>query len=85
MRDVGRYTMSIALPEAMREHVDARAGDVGYVTKSEYIRGLIRRDQCEQAVLRLRNRIADGLASGSGREVTDDVIAKLRLRALGAW
>ena len=49
---------------------------------SEYLRGLIRRDQHEQAAQRLRDLIADGLASGEGREATDDVIAELRERAL---
>lgn len=47
------------------------------------MRDLVRRDQHDQAVQRLRNLIADGLASGEGREVTDDVVAELRERALG--
>ncbi len=50
---------------------------------SEYLRELIRRDQHDQAAQRLRDIIADGLASGEGREATDDVIAELRERALG--
>jgi hypothetical protein len=42
---------------------------------------LIRRDQEQQARARLRTLIADGLASGAGRTVTDDVIAELRAQA----
>jgi antitoxin ParD1/3/4 len=75
--------MSFALPESMREYVDARVRAGDYGNTSEYLRELIRRDQHDQAAQRLRNLIADGLASGDGRQLTDDVIADLRERALG--
>ncbi len=75
--------MSFALPESMREYIDARVRDGDYGNTSEYLRELIRRDQEQQAVARLRTLIADGLASGDGRPVTDDVVADLRARALG--
>lgn len=52
-------------------------------TRASTLRDLIRRDQHEQAVQRLRDLIADGLASGEGRGVTGDVVASLRERALG--
>lgn len=81
---MSRNTMSFALPENMREYIDARVSDGHYGNTSEYLRELIRRDQREQAAQRLRDLIADGLASGEGREATDDVIAELRERALGA-
>lgn len=76
--------MSFALPENMREYIDARVSDGSYGNTSEYLRELIRRDQREQADQRLRDLIADGLASGEGRDATDDVIVDLRERALGA-
>lgn len=75
--------MSFALPESLREYIDARVRDGSYGNTSEYLRDLIRRDQHEQAAQRLRGLIADGLASGEGRIVTDDVVASLRERALG--
>jgi antitoxin ParD1/3/4 len=68
----------------MRNYIDARVSDGNYGNTSEYLRELIRRDQQEQAARRLRDLIADGLASGEGREVTDDVIAELRVQALGS-
>ena len=37
---------------------------------SEYIRDLVRRDQQEQAMKRLRDLIEEGLASGPGRPRT---------------
>lgn len=75
--------MSFALPESMREYIDARVRDGSYGNTSEYLRDLIRRDQHEQAAQRLRDLIAEGLASGEGRIVTDDLIASLRQQALG--
>ena len=81
---MSRNTMSFALPEDMRDYIDTRVSDGSYGNTSEYLRELIRRDQHEQAAQRLRDLIADGLASGEGREVTDDVVAELRERALGA-
>jgi antitoxin ParD1/3/4 len=75
--------MSFALPETMRDYIDGRVSDGSYGNTSEYLRELIRRDQREQAAQRLRDLIADGLASGDGREATDDVIDELRKRALG--
>jgi antitoxin ParD1/3/4 len=75
--------MSFALPESLREYIDARVRDGSYGNTSEYLRDLIRRDQAEQAAQRLRDLIADGLASGDARVVTDDVIASLRQQALG--
>mgnify|MGYP000859771993 CR=1 FL=1 len=79
---VSRNTMSFALPESMREYIDARVRDGNYGNTSEYLRELIRRDQDQQAAKRLRELIADGLASGEGRPLTDEVIADLRARAL---
>ena len=47
--------MSFALPESMREYIDARVRDGDYGNTSEYLRELIRRDQNEQAAARLRD------------------------------
>ena len=74
--------MSFALPESLREYIDARVRGGCYGNTSEYLRDLIRRDQAEQAALRLRDLIADGLSSGDSRVVTDDMIASLREQAL---
>ncbi|MEL6893732.1 MAG: type II toxin-antitoxin system ParD family antitoxin [Actinomycetota bacterium] len=78
---MSRNTMSFALPESMREYIDARVRSGDYGNTSEYLRELIRRDQDQQAAARFRNLIADGLASGPGRDVDDQVIAELRDRA----
>jgi len=80
---MSRNTMSFALPESLREYIDARVRDGSYGNTSEYLRDLIRRDQQKQAAQRLRDLIADGLTSGEGRVVTGDLVASLRERALG--
>ena len=81
---MSRNTMSFALPEPLREYIDERVRSGQYGNTSEYLRDLIRRDQQAQAARRLRALIADGLESGDGRAVTDDVVADLRERALTA-
>jgi antitoxin ParD1/3/4 len=59
--------MSFALPESMRTYIDARVSAGNYGNTSEYIRDLVRKDQEEQAMKRLRDLIEEGLASGPGR------------------
>ena len=67
---MSRQIISFALPESMHTCIDARvpAGNCG--NTSEYIRDLVRRDQQEQAMKRLRDLIEEGLASGPGRPRT---------------
>ncbi|MEO5898864.1 MAG: type II toxin-antitoxin system ParD family antitoxin [Ilumatobacteraceae bacterium] len=75
---MSRNTMSFALPESLREHIDARVQSGDYGNTSEYLRNLIRRDQHHQTALRLRELIADGLASGPPRPMTRRRITTLR-------
>ncbi len=75
--------MSFALPETMRHYIDARVASGHYGNTSEYIRHLIRKDQEEQAVQRLRGLIEEGLASGPAEARTDDDLNELRAIARG--
>ena len=75
--------MSFALPESMRAYIDDRVRTGNYGNTSEYLRDLIRRDQRTEAAQRLRELIAEGLASGDGLVASAGVIAELRERALG--
>jgi antitoxin ParD1/3/4 len=74
--------MSFALPESMRDYIDARVRSGEYGNTSEYLRELIRRDQHEQATRRLQELIADGLQSGPAAPLTNQRIAELRQQAL---
>lgn len=67
---MSRQTMSIALPESMREDIDHRVATGHDGNTSEFIRDLVRRDQMEQARKRLRELIEEGLASAPGRRRT---------------
>jgi antitoxin ParD1/3/4 len=78
---MSRNTMSFALPESMRDYIDERVRSGHYGNTSEYLRDLIRRDQQQQAVQRVRDLVADGLASGPARPFTQDVVDDLGTRA----
>ncbi|MCO5121000.1 MAG: type II toxin-antitoxin system ParD family antitoxin [Burkholderiaceae bacterium] len=57
-------TMNIALTESLRTYVAERVASGEYGNTSEYMRDLIRKDQREQRILRLRAMAEEGLASG---------------------
>jgi antitoxin ParD1/3/4 len=73
-------TMSFALPESLRDYIDARVKQGNYGNTSEYLRELVRRDQIEQENRQFRELIAEGLESGIGRPYTAEVAAQLRTR-----
>jgi len=75
--------MSFALPDTLRTYIEQRVRSGPYGNTSEYLRELVRRDQEEQAKKRLRELIEEGLQSGPGRALTDDLAAALKKRALG--
>ena len=75
--------MSFALPPELRSYVDQRVRSGEYGNTSEFLRELIRRDREEQAKRRLRELVAEGLASGPGRALTHKRAAELKARALG--
>ena len=74
--------MSFALPESLRDYVDARVRSGEYGNTSEYLRDLIRRDQQAQAARRLRDLITEGLESGPAAPLTKRRISQLREQAL---
>lgn len=80
---MSRQTMSFALPESMRDYIDARVSAGNYGNTSEYIRDLVRKDQEEQARQRLRDLIGQGLTSGAGRPRTKADDKKLLAIARG--
>jgi len=68
---MSKNTMSIALPESMRSYIAGRVNGGNYGNTSEYIRDLVRKDQTDQAIVRLRALVEDGLASGDAQPLTD--------------
>jgi antitoxin ParD1/3/4 len=76
-------TMNIALPDVLRAFVAQRVESGEYGNTSEYVRDLIRKDQREQRVQRLRALVEDGLASGPATADTRDDWVELRAIADG--
>jgi antitoxin ParD1/3/4 len=70
-------TMNISLPEDLKAFVDSESKARGYMSSSEYIRGLIRN---QQDIARLKQMIDDGEASGDERPADDAYFAELRAR-----
>jgi antitoxin ParD1/3/4 len=56
--------MSISLPEARKEYIEAKVAAGGYSTASEYIRELVRQDQKREAEAKLESLLLEGLHSG---------------------
>lgn len=81
-------TMNIALPEPMRAYVTERVASGQYGNTSEYVRELIRKDQREQAIARLRALVEEGLASepatADTRSDWDDLRSMAKGNASGA-
>ncbi len=76
-------TMTIALPEPMRAYVTRRVESGPFGNTSEYVRELIRRDQREQGIVRLRALVEAGLASGPARADTAEDWAELEAFSRG--
>jgi antitoxin ParD1/3/4 len=75
--------MNIALPEPMRAYVAKRVESGQFGNTSEYVRELIRRDQRDRDVARLRAMVEFGMASGPTRADTEEDWAELDVIARG--
>lgn len=75
--------MNVALPEALRAYVSQRVASGQYGDASEYLRELIRKDQREQELVRLRTLVEQGLSSGPATPDTPEDWAELRGIASG--
>jgi|SRR5690625_4374494 len=76
-------TMNVSLPEELKKFVEAQVDEHGYISSSEFVRELIRR---EQDRTQLRAQLLQGLRSGSGSEMDDDYFERMRerIRVAGA-
>ena len=70
-------TMNVSLPETLKEFVETQVSERGYGTSSEFVRHLIRR---EQARMKLRDLVLDGMTSGPGSELDDGYFERLGAR-----
>ncbi len=58
-------TVTISLPESLKQFVDAQVASKGYGNVSEYFRSLLREAQQKEADARLEALLLEGLASES--------------------
>jgi antitoxin ParD1/3/4 len=74
-------TMTISLPEDLKQFVKKRSLTAHYGTPSDYIRGLIREDLKRLEEERLEHELLKGLRSGKGIPMTKDAWKQLRAEA----
>ena len=74
--------LTISMPPALQNWVDARIAEGAYADAADYLRDLVRRDQAEAAADRrwLKAMIDEGLASGiidrEPEDVLDEILAE---------
>lgn len=71
-------TMTISLPEPMREFVESEVSSGNYGSASELFRELVRERQKRKAQERLETLLLEGLESGQPIEVTQDYLEARR-------
>jgi antitoxin ParD1/3/4 len=81
-------TMTISLPDPMKEWVEARIQDGEYASSSDYVRDLIRRDRerrarSELSLDDLRRIVAQARESGDSPASVSDVLDAARALAKG--
>ncbi len=75
-------TVTISLPESLKEFVDVQVATKGYGNVSEYFRSLLREAQQKEADARLEALLLEGLASGDPIPVTKEFWTELRAEAV---
>lgn len=71
-------TMTISLPEAMREFVEAEVSSGSYGSASELFREMVRERQKARSQERLEQLLLEGLESGEPIEVTKEYLEQRR-------
>src|SRR5713226_2836099 len=77
-------TMTISLPEDLKQFAIKRSRTAHFGTPSDYIRGLIREDLQRLEQERLEIELMKGLRSGKGIPMTQETWKQLRAEALMA-
>lgn len=76
-------TMTISLPDPMKDWIEAQIRGGDYATTSDYVRDLVRRDrqrreQPDLTMSDLRRIVADARASGTSDDDVADVLADVK-------
>lgn len=71
-------TMTISLPDSLREFIEREVETKGYGNVSEYVRGLLREAQERESDRRLETLLVEGLTSGGEIATTREFWQDLR-------
>lgn len=74
-------TMTISLPDPLREFIESEVSTGNYGSASEFFREMVRERQKQKAHERLEILLLEGIESGQPIEVTEQYL-KLRQRSL---
>ena len=74
-------TIGITLPVELWARLERRRTAAGHRNASEYFHELVQRDLEDVALRRLRDMLAEGMASGPGRDFDDDFRNEIRSKA----
>jgi antitoxin ParD1/3/4 len=75
-------TMTVSLPDTMKEWIEAQVQKGNYASASDYVRDLVRRDKTQHGntpeftLEDLRHLIAESRASGVSQSSLDDIFTK---------
>ena len=73
-------TLSLELPESLHGYVRERVACGEFLDEAAYLRDLVRRDRDRRATNRLRELIAEGLASVPATPLTEADVVRIRQR-----
>jgi len=65
-------TVSVTLPESIKQYVEDQVAKGGYGSVSDYMRHLVETDQREQARAALESEVLKGLDSGESTPMTSE-------------
>ena len=75
-------TMTVSLPDPMKDWIEAQIRRGEYASISDYVRDLVRRDRArreqELTLAELRNKLAASRQSGVSERTVDDIFAEAR-------
>jgi antitoxin ParD1/3/4 len=71
-------TLTISLPDSLREFIDREVQTKGYGNVSEYVRGLLREAQAKAADARLEALLIEGLNTGEDIPLSPDFWSELK-------
>ena len=76
-------TVTISLPESLKEFIDLQLATKGYGNVSEYFRSLLRDAQKDEEDARLEALLLEGLAGGPDIQMTPAFWKELKTEAKG--